>query len=607
MGVVYEAEDDLLKKTVAIKTLRKGILTAEHIIRFQREANALAALNHPNLVPIYIFGITDDNEPYLVMQYEPGKPLSEVIESRGRLPAYKSLSIFVQLCDAIQHAHEHGVLHRDLKPDNVILRNPESEHPQVVIIDFGIAMMETNAIDDLTKTGSMLGTPAYMSPEQVLGKTPDERSDIYALGCIMFETLTGTKPFSAASALEMLAYKTSNSAPFLNSTSPDLTFPTGLEVIVAKCLATSPAERYQTVADLKLDLIGFKSGDYQFESDAVPPLNVNREGPAIKKRHKKNQLALVVYAIVTIAICMLAALALNRIQGSTGSNDLFDKPIDDTLIKTPPKGGSVRGNCLYLGDIISEYSGCDDASAAIDLKKFGDKIIKVDMIDTKITGTCFRKFSSLPIVQLISSDSEISDEGLDAISKIQALQILELKNETSFTARGLLNLLAARKMYDFTALNCKIDREKTEAICALKQVLELSVEGNSDFKDEELKMVVKAMPQLRFLNVSATGVSIAGLRELDGLKKLDKLRARNLNLTGNEIEVLSKLSNLKSLDVKENDSLKSADLDYISRMKSLKQLEVNSKSVTKEAKTRLKERNRLKINDEEDLAKEIAR
>lgn len=602
MGVVYEAEDDLLKKTVAIKTIKKGVLTAEHVIRFQREANALAALNHPNLVPIYIFGITDDNEPYMVMQFEPGKALSDVIEARGRLPAFKSINIFVQLCDAIQHAHEHGVLHRDLKPSNVIVRNPESEHPQVVIIDFGIAMMESsNAIDALTKTGLILGTPAYMSPEQVLGKEPDERSDIYALGCIMYETLTGSQPFSASSALELLSIKSTSTAPPLNSTFADLTFPSGLEAIVAKCLATDPEDRYQSVADLKLDLVGLKSGDLQLPPDQTSPEPSTPITPrARKKPLSKKRLALLLLGTLVLAGSAFTVWKLN--SEKTVPPELANPKVKDPMAVVPPSAGKFVDGTLFFTGMCMDPVTASDRTAVADLVKYGKEVNRIEITDTRITGTCFDNFSKLPLKDLICSDSEISDTGLQSISKISSLKTLSLSNETNFSKAGLAHLKELPKLYSLIVLNCNIDESKVETICTLDKLTDLSVEGNLDFGDRELAMIVKSLPKLKYLCISATGVTNDGLKYLSDLKHLKKLRIKTLNLSSAGLETLSKLPHLECLDIKENPKVRDEDLKFIQRMKSLTKLEVDSPQVTKQAKLALSRKMKgLKVDDCIDL------
>lgn len=607
MGVVYEAEDDLLKKTVAIKTIKTGVFTSDHVIRFQREATALAALNHPNLVPIYIFGITDNNEPYLVMQYEPGKPLSDVIEARGRLPLYKSINIFVQLCDAIQHAHEHGVLHRDLKPANVIVRNPESEHPQVVIIDFGIAMLESgNAIDALTKTGLILGTPAYMSPEQVLGREPDERSDIYSLGCIMFETLTGMQPFSAGSALELLALKTTIAAPFLNSNISDLSFPSGLEAIVARCLATSPDDRYQSIADLRLDLIGLKSGEFQLNESLFADAP-KAAAPLRKERLGKKQIALALFS-ATVLAGTSATLIVMQQKNAPPPDAVPNFKIKDQLAVVPSSKGKLVDGCLFLTGIPMEPDTFDDNSAIVDLNKYRDQVKRVEIGDTNITGTCFNGFNQLPIKGIVSTDSKISDDGLKAISELHGLKMLNLANEINFSATGLAHLKDTQKLSNLIVLNCNVDRDEVEAISTLKQLTELSVEGNITFGDQDLAMIVKGLPHLRYLSITATGVTNDGVKHLLDLKNLKRLRAKHLGLTNKGLEVISRLPRVERLDIKENPAITSTDLKLIERMKSLKELEVDSPNVSPEAKSALSKRmHGLRINDQVDLKYSVAR
>ena len=172
------------------------------VLRFQKEARALGQLDHNNIVRVSDFGIYDEKMPFMVMEFLAGTPLSEVL-THGALPAEDTLQIALQLCDALEHAHEKGIFHRDLKPSNILVAHGLTN--KIKIIDFGIATLtsEDNRMQ-LTKTGEVFGSPLYMSPEQCLGTKVDERSDIYSLGCTLFEALTGAAPLSGESAMSTM-------------------------------------------------------------------------------------------------------------------------------------------------------------------------------------------------------------------------------------------------------------------------------------------------------------------------------------------------------------------------------------------------------------------
>jgi len=267
MGKVYKAKHLLMNRTVAIKTLLpQSVSNAIALKRFQQEAQACSALNHPNLLTVYDFGITPEGLPYLVMDFLEGISLADALPDNGHLPMRRSLPIFMQICMGLAHAHDHGVIHRDLKPANIMLIDYDGTADFVKIVDFGIAKIvkdddDTN-VEHLTQTGEVFGSPLYMSPEQCRGKTLDARSDIYSLGCVMFRTLTGKPPFGGGDRLEAMFNQINQEAPSLCDISPDLTVTPDIEKVVLKCLAKDAADRYQSMGEILSDLEKLPEFDY---------------------------------------------------------------------------------------------------------------------------------------------------------------------------------------------------------------------------------------------------------------------------------------------------------------------------------------------------------
>ena len=189
MADVYLARDRLLDRQVAVKVLSPAFASdPTNFERFRREAQSAAGLNHPNIVAVYDWG-EDDDAPFIVMEYVPGQTLRDLIQAYGWLSPNEAARIAAEIADALSFAHEHGVVHRDVKPGNVLI----APQGQVKVTDFGIARAETG--DPLTKTGSVLGTATYFSPEQAQGFALDGRSDVYALGVVLYEMVTGTHAF----------------------------------------------------------------------------------------------------------------------------------------------------------------------------------------------------------------------------------------------------------------------------------------------------------------------------------------------------------------------------------------------------------------------------
>src|SRR5574341_207852 len=244
MGVVYKARDSVLERTVAVKTVNMA-LEREHAdkyeARFYQEARAAAGLNHPNIVTVYDAGKASE-VVYMAMEYIQGVELRSLLSEGQPMGVPQSLSIAAQVAEGLAYAHQHGVVHRDIKPANIMVT---ADGP-AKITDFGIARMRASA--DLTQTGVMLGSPKYMSPEQVIGKRADHRSDLFSLGVILYEMLTGAAPF-ASESVNAVMYQIVNFVPpapsAINPASPP-----ALDQIVARMLAKALDERTQSAAEV---------------------------------------------------------------------------------------------------------------------------------------------------------------------------------------------------------------------------------------------------------------------------------------------------------------------------------------------------------------------
>jgi len=251
MGEVYLAEHNVLKRRYAVKILKRKFQRDRVISkRFQREALAASRLEHPNIVYISDFGRMADGTPYLAMEYIKGISLASAIDNAlpRVLPLHRSLSILSQVANAVATAHDSGVLHRDLKPENIMLRQEGTGREQVKILDFGLAKITVDMDPDataLTEKGVMFGTPSYMSPEQARGEPVDTRTDIYALGAIAFELLTGEPPFNGPSLGNLLLAKQTQDPPLTSVKRPRgfEPLPGELDELVTKCLKRSKDER----------------------------------------------------------------------------------------------------------------------------------------------------------------------------------------------------------------------------------------------------------------------------------------------------------------------------------------------------------------------------
>lgn len=258
MSVVYKARHLELNRVVAIKVLLPHLTcNMKNLQRFRQEAVTASALNHPNLIRVENFGVTPDGRTFIVMDFIEGISLGELIASDGKVDPMRALFIFVQTANALQHAHERNVIHRDLKPNNIMLIPNTDAGESVKIVDFGIAklvMDDDDQVQHLTQTGEVFGSPLYMSPEQCRGEKLDNRSDIYSMGVLMYETLTGRVPHKGANVLDTMQKQLGEPAePIVSDKAPDSLLKR-LNTIVLKALEKEPALRYQTMQELESDL-----------------------------------------------------------------------------------------------------------------------------------------------------------------------------------------------------------------------------------------------------------------------------------------------------------------------------------------------------------------
>ncbi len=260
MGEVYAGIEIHNQRPVAVKVLPANMVDNEDSMRrFFREARITAALNHPNICRIYHFGTLENRRPYYVMELLDGEPLFARIEREGALPFLDAVEIVMQLLAGLRAAHRSGVLHRDIKPDNIFLHNRADGRQMVKLLDFGVSkdlvpmMMTGEDTTQTTGTGVVMGTPSYLSPEQAMGSRQlDARSDLFAVGVVLFETVTGRKPFASPTYPGLLAKITSTPQRPVSDLRPAT--PPELQKIVDKALQKDPNRRYQSAAEFLNDL-----------------------------------------------------------------------------------------------------------------------------------------------------------------------------------------------------------------------------------------------------------------------------------------------------------------------------------------------------------------
>ncbi len=263
-GVVYHGVHTLMDREVAIKLLHARFLEDDtNRKRFQQEAQAVSRLSHPNIIGVHDFGMTPEGHHFLIMDLVKGTTLANILDQEGFLSVDRALPIFIQVCSGLAHAHDNGIIHRDLKPGNIMIVPVFEGEDIVKILDFGVAKVtpkDGGRAQQLTLTGEIFGTSLYLSPEQCMGKPLDPRSDIYALGCVMYEVLAGLPPHIGENLLDTLQKHIANPTVSLRQVRENSDVPEQLDAVVLKCLQKEPGDRFQSVLEVKQALDQIKLG-----------------------------------------------------------------------------------------------------------------------------------------------------------------------------------------------------------------------------------------------------------------------------------------------------------------------------------------------------------
>jgi serine/threonine-protein kinase len=365
MGQVYLAEHVKMGRRCAIKIMMPGTMAdPEAISRFNREAANASRINHPNVCAIYDFGETPDGLIYLAMELIEGKSLTDLLEEAGTLPVARAAAMIQQTADALQAAHDLGIVHRDLKPDNIMVASARGQDV-VKVVDFGIAKAiggDEGRAQKVTKTGFVVGTPEYMSPEQLSGDPVDGRSDLYSLGLVFYRMLTGASPFPADSQQETMIKRLTDDPLPLAVARPDCRFPAEVQRILDRALARVPAERYRTAGDFGRDVrsvathltgaVDVEAGTQKVRVEdmrgAPPPTRVDpavagqraRPGPStqpVRTAPAKRSVPALAIVLAVALLAMGGGVYAMRDRLFSSGGERVPAPADSTAVQPPPQ------------------------------------------------------------------------------------------------------------------------------------------------------------------------------------------------------------------------------------------------------------------------------
>jgi len=570
-GSVYKVRHLMMNKILALKTLHPVIKSDTTILRLKRESVAVSKLDHPNIVHATDFGLIDGTIPFIVMEYVEGQTLSESLKGRPPLPVEEALNLFIPLCEALAYAHDQGVIHRDIKPGNIMLSIDEKDSSRVVpkIVDFGIAKLTfgEDAVGlTLTRTGEIFGTPLYMSPEQCAGTSVDHRADIYSLGCVLFEALTGAPPVSGNSPLETMMRHASGEILSLKEASLGKEFPPDLELILAKMLAKDVRQRYQSCYEVANDLRLILRGDAAGVRTISTPGRLGESG-ASRQRLEPYAVALT-GAIAVLAIGIACGIAIQPLLFHSNSVPAEQDPaITPTVNPNPLK--------INTGDNeIQPYTGFFHNDEKPDLYHF-----PTNLSLGKLTWA-----NSKGKVQTIAKDNVT----IPLDRKLELTASDNLMCSPTYWGGFRPTDLWGLHLTHVTVLDTEHETDDADAAIAAAwqqrnlHLLELNVMAISEraFKliGNMNKLSCLWLMKLEIVSDSdpmkATQVTAAQIAALPNLGQLETLRLQNVK--GPLTPLLHELrtTHLRRLSIWNCDNFSLEDLDAISQISSLETLEV---------------------------------
>jgi len=504
MGIVYRVEQIYLGLELALKTIDHSTLTDVSVRRFQAEARAVFSLNHPNIISVHDFGLLDDQTPFLAMEIVRGESLAARLK-RGTLPISEAIPVFIQVCKGLAHAHEHSVVHRDIKPGNIMLLDqlPIGTEGSIKILDFGIAKLgdqEDGSVQSVTRTGEIFGSPLYMSPEQCTGSKVDHRSDIYSLGCVMFESLTGTTPFVGESTLSTMMMHQTERVPSLKEASLGTDFPQELEQIIQSMLAKNPADRYQTLNEAASDLASLERGESLQHVRSAPNHSLGEPGAKDKIKSNTKTLSLRRETLISTLIgTVLLSAALG--VGSTTMLLAWQKPeaiavTPSEVLPIPLQADPSQTFAQGIRDNnVAFKSGWDTSDPSLAPFKNYEKVQKLQLRDCTVSDEGLAALQKSRLLELDLTGCNI--RSVKNISKFSYLQTLDLSN--TFIDDSMLPAIANLKMLTRLSIrNCnKVTENGLVGLSASTSLLNVVLSDNQ-FSREAILRLHEKMPQCSF-------------------------------------------------------------------------------------------------------------
>lgn len=572
MGIVYLAHDPVLNKDVAIKVLREN-MPPSTIVRFQQEAKAVGKLKHSNIIEVYDFGISDDS-PYLVMELLSGQSLAEFMKSPAwlQINLAELIEILLQVARGLYHAHGNGILHRDIKPSNIMLRDlsVNQDRFKVLLVDFGLAKVNVDTEDQsITSTGATIGSPLYMSPEQVSAKEIGAASDVYSLGCVIYEALAGKPPYRGDSANETMLMHKKNPVPDLPvSEFHGEPIPTTLTSMIRDCLDKDPEKRPSIerlgiyletlISDLNPEPESEEQDYNENEKKNYNPLDFLKS----KFRVGTALVAILILAI-TGSIVFFTRASQKEILPVTGdSQQKAFVTSADRLGNLPDPEPFIGSRFKYreANKTLQATESVTDEDLLL-LKRRKEDFNYLILHNSQIQGKTFWAIKDLPINFIDLADTYITDASLKQLAMSKTINYVDISKCNELTDAGIKHLVGLKSLRGLILESPRVNDKTLQIIMEMPQLTELGVKSPCRITDLGLERIMN-LKHLKNLNISGNFFSASKLRLLKELPDLEILNVSNCKLTNNSLKAITQLK-LRALSATGNKDITATGINLL--------------------------------------------
>ena len=473
MGDVYKCRQIGFERLIALKILNRSLADSDSSLqRFEREAKILALLDHKNIAKFFLYGVGSNAVPFIAMEYVEGESLRQRLRALGTLGWKDAVTIAIQVCEALTYAHERAVIHRDLKPENIILTSAD----RAVVIDFGLAKVVDPDWDSLTRTGELIGTTSYLSPELCRGHRPDHRSDLYSLGIILYEMISGAPPFVADHPMGVIYIHAHETAPNLAIT--DLSIPAQMNWILAKCIAKDPDARYQSASELSNELRALINHELEL---IAPPAAVAGHNSGFGKT------PLILLSVLAIVASFFVVVGSSRNHRSSSLPEAEHK---QSVKKMPASDGQMRA--ISLESILLQADELKVSHQHVKSQALLRHWIKAMQKSRPLTASELGQTAlALSIGQAAAGDfhgavktSQAAINALHANPKTEDIQLIRLLTH---------QLAHGGSVSEFMEKPAGSPSKREQAAAELQQLIAKNVLSEKDLKEATVELVLTKM------------------------------------------------------------------------------------------------------------------